>query len=450
MRSLLIILIDLCIILFSIRISFLLLGASGHLVEYHYNLQAFQIISPFICVFYLFYTYVFGLYNHTRQSVGQLIYTVFLICLTLMASIMAICFFVSYEALSFPRSVILLSACFYFVGLSLWRALVCKTAKRRHGVKTVCVIGDRGGHLCRGLGLKHRDIYRILHTCGQTDAQLFENILSSDEVFISSAVSLAVREKIIERCIEENKEVYFVPKYTDISIMNSVMKKTDDIPTFNISKLELSLEERFVKRCFDLSLSLAGFILALPLGLLLALLIKLDKGPVFYKQQRLTRGGRIFRVYKFRTMVSDAENLSGPVLARQDDPRITRIGRLLRALRLDELPQILNILKGDMSIVGPRPERQFFASQFEEEMPQYRHRLKVKAGLTGLAQIMGKYNTGAGEKLRYDLIYINKYSLLQDVLIVLRTLKILFLKESTQGVTQEQVSAESTPKTVKA
>jgi lipopolysaccharide/colanic/teichoic acid biosynthesis glycosyltransferase len=168
--------------------------------------------------------------------------------------------------------------------------------------------------------------------------------------------------------------------------------------------------------------------------LILAALIKLDGGKVFYVQERLTEGGKIFKMIKFRTMIPDAEKISGPVLAEHNDPRITAIGRFMRAVRLDELPQLINILKGEMSIVGPRPERLYFTEQFVEEMPEYKYRLKVKAGLTGLAQVEGKYNTSAEDKLRYDLIYINNFSIWNDIVIILQTIKILFMKSSTEGV----------------
>jgi lipopolysaccharide/colanic/teichoic acid biosynthesis glycosyltransferase len=160
----------------------------------------------------------------------------------------------------------------------------------------------------------------------------------------------------------------------------------------------------------------------------------LDGGPVLYVQERLTKGRKTFKIYKFRTMVPNAEKLSGPVFAGEKDPRITKIGKFMRTVRLDEIPQLINILTGDMSIVGPRPERPFFAKQFEKDIPEYRYRLKVKAGLTGLAQVEGKYNTTVEDKLRYDLIYINNYSLLRDILIMLQTIKILFMKSSTEGV----------------
>jgi lipopolysaccharide/colanic/teichoic acid biosynthesis glycosyltransferase len=133
-------------------------------------------------------------------------------------------------------------------------------------------------------------------------------------------------------------------------------------------------------------------------------------------------------------MIPDAEKISGPVLAENKDPRITPLGRFMRAIRLDEMPQLINIIRGDMSLVGPRPERPFFSEQFEKEIPEYGFRLKVKAGLTGLAQVEGKYNTSVEDKLRYDLIYISNYSFLRDLIIMIQTVKILFMKESTEGV----------------
>jgi lipopolysaccharide/colanic/teichoic acid biosynthesis glycosyltransferase len=166
----------------------------------------------------------------------------------------------------------------------------------------------------------------------------------------------------------------------------------------------------------------------------LAILITLGGGSVFYTQERLTRDNRLFKIYKFRTMIPEAEKISGPVLAEEKDPRITRIGRFMRVIRLDEIPQLINIIRGEMSLVGPRPERPFFTDQFEKKIPEYQLRLKVKAGLTGLAQVEGKYNTNVEDKLRYDLIYINNYSILRDFVIMLQTVKILFLKESTRGI----------------
>ena len=185
----------------------------------------------------------------------------------------------------------------------------------------------------------------------------------------------------------------------------------------------------------DIAVSIPAIIILLPLMALTAVAIKADsKGPVIYSQERVGQYGKTFKVYKFRSMKQDAEAQSGPVLAKEGDSRITKVGRFIRATRIDELPQLFNVLKGEMSIVGPRPERPFFVEQFIKEKPEYAYRHNVKPGITGLAQIAGKYNTTAYDKLIYDLIYIQEVSIKTDLIIMLQTLKVLITKESTEGV----------------
>ena len=212
-----------------------------------------------------------------------------------------------------------------------------------------------------------------------------------------------------------------------------------DTPLLVCRNSGLSAEELIMKRAMDLAVSFIGLIVTLPIMLITALCIKLyDGGPVFYTQERLTKDGRIFKVYKFRSMRTDAESDGVARLAGENDDRITPIGKVIRKVRIDELPQILNILKGDMSIVGPRPERPELAAENEKTMPEFRYRLKVKAGLTGYAQVLGKYNTTPYDKLRLDLMYIEQYSFLLDLKLILMTIKILFIPESTEGVKEEK------------
>lgn len=214
---------------------------------------------------------------------------------------------------------------------------------------------------------------------------------------------------------------------------------------FRPSVLRPTLEVRTLKRGLDLSVAAIGFACALPLMLLTALAIKLsDRGPIFYSQVRTGRNGKEFCVYKFRTMRVDAEKYSGPMLAQENDPRITALGRFLRAVRLDELPQIWNVLVGDMSIVGPRPERPFFVEQYIEEMPEYAYRHNVKPGITGLAQVYGKYNTTPFDKLIYDLMYIQRCSILTDLTIIIQTVKVLFTKSATEGTARFQEEIDLT------
>ena len=211
----------------------------------------------------------------------------------------------------------------------------------------------------------------------------------------------------------------------------------------------MSIEQAFAKRTMDIVIAGIACVIASPFMLVTALAVKLqDGGPALYKQKRLTIDGEEFYVYKFRSMRMDAEKDGVARLASAGDSRITPVGAFIRKVRLDELPQLFNILKGDMSIVGPRPERPEIAAQYEAEMPEFQYRLRVKAGLTGYAQIFGKYNTTPYDKLKLDLHYIQNYSVMLDVKLMIQTVKILFMKESTEGVAAGQTTAAMEPSTI--
>ena len=243
------------------------------------------------------------------------------------------------------------------------------------------------------------------------------------------------RNQLLKFCFEHNIRTYTTPKISDILVRGGSEITLFDTPLLLNRNEGLSFEQRFLKRIVDIILPAIALLLALPLMLVIAAAIWLcDRGPVFYKQKRLTIGGKEFSLYKFRSMIVDAENQNGAQLSTVDDARITYVGRVIRMLRLDELPQLLNILKGDMSIVGPRPERPELALLHLEQMPEFDYRLKVKAGLTGFAQTVGRYNTTPYDKLKLDLMYIMGYSLFMDFKLMLMTVKILFVRESTQGV----------------
>ena len=209
----------------------------------------------------------------------------------------------------------------------------------------------------------------------------------------------------------------------------------DDIPMQRVTRMLLTAEQRVLKRILDIAVAVTALIILSPVMLITAVMIKLDsKGPVLYSQERVGLYGKTFFVHKFRSMKQDAEAKCGPVLAAEGDPRITKFGRFMRATRLDELPQLFNVLQGEMSIVGPRPERPFFVKQFIVQKPEYDYRHNVKPGITGLAQIAGKYNTSAYDKLIYDLLYIQDVSVKTDLMIMLQTFKVLLTKSSTEGV----------------
>lgn len=246
------------------------------------------------------------------------------------------------------------------------------------------------------------------------------------------------RNQLLKKCFGLGIRTYTVPKISDI-----INRSSDDLNLFDtpllLSRNEgLKIEQLFCKRLVDLVFSIAGLIVTAPFFVIIAAMIKAtDRGPVFYKQLRLTKDGKEFMIYKFRTMIQNAEKDGHARLAAEGDDRILPVGKFLRATRLDELPQLINILKGEMSVVGPRPERPELAAEIEEELPEFRYRLKVKAGLTGYAQIYGKYNTTAYDKLKLDLTYIRNYSFFLDLKLMIMTPKIMLMKESTEGIMEQ-------------
>ncbi|MCD7737116.1 MAG: exopolysaccharide biosynthesis polyprenyl glycosylphosphotransferase [Lachnospiraceae bacterium] len=267
-----------------------------------------------------------------------------------------------------------------------------------------------------------------------------------DEILKHQAVMICdipshERNLFLKFCFEHDIRCYCEPKISDIMIMSSEEINMFDTPLLLFRNRGLTVEQEAVKRIFDVIISTVGLVILSPLFLLIAILIKgYDGGPVFYRQERLTKDGKIFMVFKFRSMRVDSEK-SGARLAAKGDSRVTPIGNVLRNIHFDELPQLLNIIAGDMSLVGPRPERPEIAAEYEKEIPEFSYRLKVKAGLTGYAQVYGKYNTKPYDKLKLDLTYIENFSFLLDLQLIATTVKILFQKENTEGVEQWQKTA---------
>lgn len=287
-----------------------------------------------------------------------------------------------------------------------------------------------------------KDKYNI---CGAVSYEigykkLYPMILEYNAVVLCDLPSQA-RNQIMKYCYQESVRTYVTPKISDI-----LFRGADDIHLFDTPLLlsrnqGLSIDQRIIKRLIDLVLSLIGIIIASPFMIIIAIAVKVyDKGPVFYRQERLTRDGKPFMIYKFRSMGMDSER-QGARLAAKEDKRVTPVGKIIRNIHFDELPQLFNILKGEMSMVGPRPERQEISDRYADEIPEFVLRTKVKAGLTGYAQVYGKYNTTPYNKLKLDLTYIENYSFWLDFKIMLLTFKILFQKENTEGVDEEQTTA---------
>lgn len=269
----------------------------------------------------------------------------------------------------------------------------------------------------------------------EEDSQKIINEIDKYEGIIIGDIPSHERNLWLKYCFQRDIRTYSIPKISDILLRSSTEMNLFDSPLLLSRNTGLSIDQLFFKRIEDIIVALLMLLVFSPVFLVAAIGIKLtDGGPVFYTQKRLTKDGRVFKILKFRTMVMNAEKMSGPVLASENDDRITKIGVWLRRFRLDELPQIINILVGDMSVVGPRPERPELAEQITKEIPEFEYRLKVKAGLTGYAQVNGKYNTTSYDKLKLDLTYIREYSFWLDIKLILMTPKIMFMKESTEGV----------------
>ncbi len=265
--------------------------------------------------------------------------------------------------------------------------------------------------------------------------QYFQAVIIGD-------ISAVKRNDLLKYCYANQIRAYVVPKLSDIILMGGDRIHIFDTP-FVLSKgYTLSFDQRLMKRAMDLLLAIPALVLTSWVMLLTAVAIKLtDGGPIWYRQIRCTEGNREFTIYKFRSMVVDAEKDGVARLAEKEDGRITPIGRFIRSTRIDELPQLFNIIRGDMSFVGPRPERPEIIEQYMSEMPEFQFRTRVKAGLTGYAQIYGKYNTTPYDKLKLDLFYIENYSLWIDIKLILMTVKTVLKRDAADGIEQGQVTA---------
>lgn len=335
-----------------------------------------------------------------------------------------------------PTALLILTAVDFFMVL-IWAFVFKKLYAHMFPKRRLILVYGRKPmfHLMNRLGTRE-DKYEIAEMISIDDG--IERIMKQAENYdgvIIGDIPARARNQFIKCCYAKNIRSYTVPKISDILLRSSVELNIFDSPLYLSRNMAgLTLDQKFLKRLEDLTVSVVLLLVTSPFFLVIALLIHFsDRGPVFYTQKRLTLDGKEFSIYKFRTMVVDAEKKSGPVKAGEKDPRILPVGRFLRATRLDELPQLLNILKGDMSLVGPRPERPELAKVITKNIPEFEYRLKVKAGLTGYAQIYGRYCTTSYDKLKLDLTYIRNYSIWLDLKLILMTPKVMLMKESTEG-----------------
>ena len=408
------------------------------LVRYNWTLPAFNFESyvmsaPFITIVALVYFDLFGLLKFYRRSFQDIALSVFKTVALLSITTVTITYFL--RGFSFPRLILIIAPVFQIAFLLVWKGFILYIKRLASVDLRLMVIGERGelSSIIEKVGhaLKKSNLHIKCIVPSDEIGKALKRLKDVDEVFISDSVSDEDKMKIITECLDYKKVVYIVPKLFEISLSNTRMVQFEDMPAFMVDRLGLTVEQRFFKRTFDIAASFFGIIITSPLMLLAACLVRFtSKGPAIFRQTRITEGNREFTVLKFRTMYEGSEDETGPVLSDSSDPRITKAGRILRNFRIDELPQLFNVLKGDMSFVGPRPERPCFVEQFSREIPEYSHRYLVKAGITGYAQIYGKYDTSPVDKLRYDLLYIKNYSMLLDFELILQTFKVVLGKKA--------------------
>ena len=377
-----------------------------------------------------------GLYTIERKRFAEILLSVAVSMIQMLVLMMALTFFIREFALS--RGVLLWCAGMDFVLLAIWRHLLWRYVRAHQNTRGVMLIGseEECQHVYHRMKQQPQLAMELRSVCTDLKNSDWETAAEQvDVLIICPDIRLKDKAKIVHYCNLHEKQALLIPNAYEVFCSGMTLDKIDDVPVFRPQRLRLTLEQRSLKRILDIVVALLGFLAAFPFMLLTAIAIKIfDPGSVFYSQERSGRYEKPFKVYEFRTMRVDAEKLSGPMLAQENDPRITRLGAFLRAVRLDELPQIWNVLMGDMSIVGPRPERPFFVEQFKQEIPEYIYRMNVKPGITGLAQVYGKYNTTAYDKLIYDLVYIQNAGIRTDLTIIIQTVRVLFQKSATEGV----------------
>lgn len=413
------------------------------------NLTTYISSLPYIMILFVMLNILFGVYVLYNKSITDFIYLTVIIQIVMMIAIMAVTFAGRWFA--FPRSVLLISFFVSSIILICWRSIIFKFYLKFSGTKRVMIVGEENKVLSAitNFNQAKNERHKVeLVAINNLYKNIKENLNQFDIVYLASHIEENEKIKIYDLLIKNDKKIFLNTSFENIILINPNIMNIEDESIIEISDFRISAEDELIKRIVDIIFSIILIIISSPIMLITALLVKLtSSGPVLYKQVRITKAGKEFNVLKFRSMSSTAEKDSGPILATSNDSRVTKVGQYLRALRIDELPQLFNVLKGDMSVVGPRPERPFFVDQFKEVNKYYYLRHNVRAGITGYAQVYGKYATDFSSKLNFDLIYIKKYNILLDIKIMLQTIKILFDKVSSKGL-DEDIAIEI-PKNIK-
>lgn len=419
---------------------------------------ASQITHPFyyvgnlimVFLFGLFYYFTSHLYNGYSLPISriyELVYSQALAALISDGILYLITILINRHYISFFPFVPTFLLQFFLI--TLWTVAAHQWYFREFPPKKTVVILGQGQNvdkLVKQYGMDvHFDVQSVVPV--EECIQDIPGTIGQAEVVFCCGLHSHNRNLVTKYCVAHKIGTYVIPRIGDV-IMDSAKKvHLFHLPMMAVQRYNPSPEFLFFKRLYDIVLSLVALVLFAPIMAAVAAAIKFtDGGDIFYRQARLTKDGKVFQVLKFRSMRMDAEKDGVARLSTgENDPRVTKVGRFIRAVRFDELPQLLNILKGDMAIVGPRPERPEISAQYAKAMPEWNLRLQAKCGLTGYAQVYGQYNTTPYDKLLLDLMYIAKPSLFEDFKIIFATVKILFMKDSTEGVAEGQVTAEVEP-----
>ncbi len=408
----------------------------------------FAIVGIYILIMY-FFTKTYGGYKISYLRISD-------ICLSQVLAIVCTNFVTFFEACAILRDYIDAGPLFILTAAEIavmfpWVYLCRRIFTRIFPPRKMLVVYDeRSPQVIVDKINSRPDKYHILEVINIKEGRgAVINKINEYEAVVLCDIRAEIRNDILKYCFDNSIRTYTTPKLSDIIVMGSESIYLFDSPLLLSRNNGLSADQLFVKRVMDIVISALMLIVTLPFMLIVSVLIKAyDGGPVFYFQERLTINGRKFNMIKFRSMKMDSEK-DGVMVAKKNDDRVTPVGRLLRRIHFDELPQIINVFKGDMSFVGPRPERQEIADMYSEKIPEFGFRLKVKAGLTGYAQVYGRYNTTPYDKLKMDLTYIQNYSVFLDIKIILATFKVLFQKDNTQGFDENKLTVDNRVDTVK-
>ncbi|HEM5490813.1 sugar transferase [Streptococcus suis] len=402
------------------------------------ELESFLLIVPWLVLFYIFINNVFDTniyFNHTKTNIimnSFLVQVIFTIVLTLICTVYVENFFLNFHVILLYLLFGSVIAVSIHLGIFYYFVRIAKPS-------CVLILGKENAvyNVLKNFDNDAQPLHIVTHI---VVGNYFENLKKVEEeidiVYIAGILDPITLQGLYNYLIRKEKTIYLTSTIENSISINSQLLNISDESIIQVSPYYLSREQAAVKRFMDIVISFVLLILLSPIMLLTILAIKLEsKGPIFYRQERVTLGNSEFSILKFRSMVADAEAKTGPVLAQKDDSRVTKVGKLIRATRIDEIPQLINVLLGEMSIIGPRPERPNFVQEFTEINPFYPLRHNVRAGITGYAQVYGKYTSNFEKKLKFDLLYIKNYSFFLDIKLLLKTILIVFDKMSSQGHT---------------